>query len=251
MDPFRFTTIAHSGLAILVPVASDALDRALAALPLGAEPRVLDAGCGKGEALVRLASRRGVRGVGVDPNAAFLEAARARAGAAGVSDRLEFHAVPMRDHAVPPGAFDAALCVGATHAFGTLADTLGSLARLVRPGGSLLVGEAYWKREPDPGYLAALGARREDYTFRDGHASLAASLGLAARESHASSDDEWDDYETRYAANVERWCAAHPGDPDAVAFLDRIREWQHVYRRWGRDTLGFALTRFERPEARA
>ena len=51
----------------------------------------------------------------------------------------------------------------------------------------------------------------------------------------------WDLYEGTYAANVERFAAAHPDDPDAPAMLARIRPWREGYLRWGRTTLGFAL----------
>jgi cyclopropane fatty-acyl-phospholipid synthase-like methyltransferase len=39
------------------------------------------------------------------------------------------------------GLFDVVLCVGATHAFGGLADMLAAVRRHLRPGGQALVGD--------------------------------------------------------------------------------------------------------------
>lgn len=52
-----------------------------------------------------------------------------------------------------------------------------------------------------------------------------------------------DAYDGPYAGNVERFFAEHPGDPDRDEFLNRIRSWHALYRKWGRDTMGFAMYR--------
>src|SRR5204863_121707 len=57
------------------------------------------------------------------------------------------------------GAFDLVASVGSPA-------RLSSIASLVRPGGLVLYGDGYWRREPSQEYLEALGAARgelEDY----------------------------------------------------------------------------------------
>ena len=142
--------------------------------------------------------------------------------------------------------FDAALCVGSTHAFGDYRRALRALSAAVRPGGLLLVGEGYWKRDPHPDYLAALGANRIEFTDHAGNVARAVKAGLVLLYASASSDDEWDHYEGMYLRAVERYAAENPGDPDSEAMRAHIRRWRDAYLRWGRSTLGFAMYLFRR-----
>ena len=74
-----------------------------------------------------------------------------------------------------PAAWDAVLCLGASFAWGTLADAAPILAPAVRAGGFLAIGEPFWRQWPlpdgieDDGYVdlarhrrAARGRRRRD-----------------------------------------------------------------------------------------
>lgn len=226
-------------------------DRLLDAVAIGRGGRALDVGCGKGEFLLRLAERHGWSGIGIDTNAAFLAEARAAQALRRPGAALEWRELDAREFRAAPGSFDAALCLGATHALGGYAAALKALKRWVRPGGRLLVGEGCWRREPDPDYLAFLGATRDECTDHAETVARGEHHGLIARAAETSSLEEWDDYEDRYAAAVERFAADHPEDPDAGAMVERIRAWRDAYRCWGRETLGFGWYLFEVPEARA
>ena len=246
MDPQRYSTIAHTSHSICNPIASDALDRALAMIDLPRTARVLDAGCGKGELLLRLVRRTGAHGVGIDLNAAFLSAARARSAAWPGRGTLEFLEGDARAYtgACDAASLDGAICVGSTHAFGTLGDTLEALARTVRPGGVVLAGEGYWRHEPAPAYLEALGARAEDFCDHSGNLEQGTERGWNPLFTAEASERDWDAYEDAYAANVEAHAAAHPDDPDREAMLNRVRAWRECYHRWGRATLGFGIYLF-------
>jgi hypothetical protein len=66
------------------------------------------------------------------------------------------------------------------------------------------------------------------------------------RHADASTREEWDDYERAYAANVRAWCAAHPDDPDAPAFMERITRWSALVEQYGLDTMGYVLLLLQR-----
>jgi hypothetical protein len=125
--------------------------------------------------------------------------------------------------------------------------TLERLGSIAAPDGLILLGEGFWKRSPDPGYLEALGASPDDLLTHEGNLAAAAALGLRPRWSRVASDEEWERYETRYAENVLAFLRENPGHPDADAMRTRITSWQETVRRWGLSTLGFGFYLWETP----
>lgn len=273
MDPFRYTTLAHATHDFCNPVGAATLDRFVAALDLPNAARALDAGCGKAELLIRVAERWNAHGVGVDLNPAYLAEARARAAgrvreasgtmagtAAGGAREpraaarltpspcgsIELIESAVAEAGLARKSFDLAICIGSTHVFGELHEALATLRDLLRPGGQLLFGHGYWQREPDPGYLAGFGATRDELGSHEDNLAALAGAGFGVLNSALSSPADWDAYEDRYAENIERYFAEHPDDPGRDAFLARIRSWNALYRKWGRDTMGFALYRARR-----
>jgi SAM-dependent methyltransferase len=248
-DQARYSALAHRDHAFCNPLSSEKVDRVLGLLELSPGQRVLDVGCGKAEMLVRLVTRFGARAVGVDINERFLDEANAKAAVKVPRQSLELLHASIHSIPVAPESFDVALCVGSTHAYGSYRAALSALQRAVGPGGRILLGEGYWKREPDPEYLAALDATRDDFTDHAGNVSAGLDAGLISLYSCVSSEDEWDHYEGLYARAIERYAIANPDDPDRAEMLERIRRWRAAYLRWGRETLGFGLYLFAKPQS--
>ena len=237
----RFSQIAHDGILLWNPLPEAATLALVDQLPLGPGTRVLDVGCGQAELLIRLLARTGGTGVGIDswPHAMT----RARTAAA---ERLTPGQLTLRDEAFDAAqfaaaSFDVALCIGATHAIGDLRATLTALHRLLAPGGIAIIGEAHWMQDPAADYLAFLGCSRESVLSRENNVAVARECGFELARDLVTTTADFARYEDRYAANVERFAAQHPNDPDAAPFLARIRAWRSAYLRHGRDTLGFAL----------
>lgn len=257
--PFRWTTIAHRDRALLGPVGDRACDTMLdaavaAAAALAnsqAHAHLLDIGCGKGEWLVRALLRALVRapqahGIGVDPNASFVADAERRAREAGVAERLTLFTSVFEPRLVAGREASLAICTGASHAFGTYEQALRGLRPLVREGGAAVVGTGFWQRTPDPEYLAAFGGSADEMASLDDTAALAEACGWRTVARHVSTREEWDEYEHGYAARVREWIAAHPEDPDAPRFAERIESWSGAYERWGRETMGYVTLVMEK-----
>ncbi|MEU9080314.1 class I SAM-dependent methyltransferase [Kitasatospora sp. NPDC048538] len=240
MDRQTISRLAHAHHPIAAPIADESvarlLDRATARTEAG---RALDLGCGEGAWLVRaLAARPGWRAVGVDLDPAALTRARETATALGVVRRLGLHHLDAREFtAVEP--FDLVLCVGSTHAFGGLSPTLAAARDHLAPGGLVMVGEAFWEREPSRAVLDGLGAERDDYADLAATTDRVLADGWTPVSGYVSSPQEWDDYEFAWTGSLAEWVLDHPEHPDAPAAREAVdrhrREWLHGYR----GTLGF------------
>lgn len=242
MDQTRFSTIAHAEHRFLGPLSPHKAAELMDVLELAPGDRVLDVGCGKAEFLLRLVERFHVSAVGVEPNPAYVEDAR-RAAAARIPGRsFEVHAVAAADYRA--AGFRLAIAMGSSHAYGGYRPTLRALARAVGRGGQVLVGEGYWRRAPEPGYLTALGAAPDELSDHAANVAAGMAEGLTPLYSRISSEDEWDHYEGLYACAMERHLAAHPEDADHWAMREKIGRWRDAYLRWGRDTLGFGYYLF-------
>jgi ubiquinone/menaquinone biosynthesis C-methylase UbiE len=207
---------------------------------------VLDVGCGKAELLIRVVERYGATGVGVDYSPWFITAAREKLKDHWSAESIELLERDIKEVDLGPASFDLAICTAATQLFDDYRGAISALTRVVRPGGWLLIGESYWKREPDLDYLTVLDAPSEAYATHAGTVNIGLEAGLLPLYSATSSEDEWDHYEGLYLRAVERWAAAHSEDPDVPQMLQRIRAWRDAYLRWGRDTLGFGWYLFKR-----
>ncbi len=242
MDPVRFSLVAHGDMTVWNPVAGETFDGVLGRAGLPGDARILDVGCGPAGLLLRaLAVHPGATAVAVDRAGPVVALAREAVAAAGAMDRVTLREESFDAGRFPAASFDLVLCVGASHAAGGPAEAPSVLAPLLRPGGWLLLGEGFWEREPDPAYLAFLGAARGEYLDIDGTAARGGAAGLSTECAVPCPREDWDRYEGAYASNVERFVAAHPDDRDAAAMLARIRPWREAYLRWGSTTLGFAL----------
>ena len=218
--------IAHAGLAFASPVSEAAVDAAIAALPLSAEPLVLDTGCGSGEMLLRtLRWHAPARGLGIDLDADAIAEASQRAN--GLAARFE-----VQDAATIEGRFDAVINVGSSHAHGGFPIALSALRTL---GPVVLYGEGFWQRPPSEEFLAALGgATIDELSDLDGLHAAVRDVGFDIVHESLASDEDWAHYEETLAANAERH-----GTADTLAYAGRIRDRRDLP--GGADTLGFAL----------
>ncbi len=111
------------------PVVHGILER----LPAGT---ALDAACGTGRYAAYLAGR-GHRVLGVDGSAEMLDRASARVPA-GAFARADLHRLPLADHAV-----DLVVCGLALVHVPSLGPVLAEFARVLRPGGHLVISDAH------------------------------------------------------------------------------------------------------------
>lgn len=100
--------------------------------------RVLDAGCGTGRFTIPLA-RQGKQVVALDASQEMLDMAGRKAEEAGVAHRIEFVLGDVEHLNYQDGAFDGATSIAVLRHFPTPAPGVTELARVVRPGGTLVL----------------------------------------------------------------------------------------------------------------
>ncbi|MFB4276213.1 cyclopropane-fatty-acyl-phospholipid synthase family protein [Nonomuraea sp. MTCD27] len=247
MDLPRSFTIRESSHCVLNPITVDKLAVLGHALDLPAGTRMLDLASGKGEMLCTWARDHGVAGVGVDISTVFTAAARERAVQLGVADRVAFVHGDASGH-VSDEPVDVASCIGATWIGGGVPGTVELLERSLRPGGTLLIGEPYWRLDP-PDQATVEGchmSRKDELRDLPGLLERFGELGWDVVEMVLADQDSWDRYAAAQWLNVRRWLDRHPDDELAGELRAELATAPVRHARYQREYLGwgvFALMR--------
>ncbi|MEV5131480.1 cyclopropane-fatty-acyl-phospholipid synthase family protein [[Kitasatospora] papulosa] len=242
MDLPRIFTIRERSHRIHNPFTPAKLATLGQALHLAPGARVLDLASGSGEMLCTWARDHGVTGTGVDISTVFTEEARARAAELGVADRVTF----VHDDAVgyvSDEPVDLVSCLGATWIGDGAAGTIELLARSLRPGGLMLIGEPYWRREvPDEETARACQAgSKAAFRLLPELVEQFGELGYDVVEMVLADGDSWDRYQAAQWLNLRRWLDRNPGDELAAEVRAELTTEPARYTRYQREYLGWGV----------
>jgi SAM-dependent methyltransferase len=203
------------------------------------DSHVLDIASGKCGPALLLAETFGCRLTCVERSPEFVAVARERTAAAGLEDQIEIVEADAATYEL--GRYDAALCLGASFAYGGLVPTLEKL----RPAAPLLaVGEPYWCEWPLPAAADVDGEERvaeEEFLPLPETIERAESTGVRVVSLIASSQDDWDRYESLHWLALDEWLAVNPEHPQADEFRARGAAQRERYLAWERAVLGWAI----------
>jgi SAM-dependent methyltransferase len=247
MDIPRIFNIAESAHRIHNPFTPENLATLGAALRLEKGTRVLDLGSGSGEMLCTWARDYGVIGAGIDMSQLFTKQAKLRALELGVAEQVKFIHGDAAGY-VSDEKVDVAACVGATWIGGGVAGTIELLARSLRTGGIILIGEPYWRRLPPTEDVAKechANAISDFLTLPEILASFG-RLGYDVVEMVLADQDGWDRYEAAQWLTMRRWLESNPDDELAKDVRAKLTSEPERYAAYTREYLGwgvFALMR--------
>ncbi len=203
---------------------------------------ILDLGSGSGEMLCTWARDYGITGVGIDMSPLFTAQAKRRADELGVSERVHFIHNDAAGYVVDTKC-DIAACIGATWIAGGVVGTIKLLAKSLRPGGIILIGEPYWRHVPATEEIAeACGvSSMADFLPLPELVSSFDEQGYDVVEMVLADQEGWDRYEAAKWMTMRRWLEENPDDDfakDVRAELT-IAPIRHV--RWTREYLGWGV----------
>jgi SAM-dependent methyltransferase len=240
VDLPRAFTIRESGHRIHNPFSSTKLATLGAALRLSPGARLLDLACGSGEMLCTWARDHGVVGTGVDISTAFIAKAKARAQELGVE--VTFHHADATGY-IAETPVDVAACVGATWIGGGVAGTVELLRRSLAPGGMILIGEPYWRRDP-PDQATVEGCHAsspDDFLPLPDLLTHFGTLGCDVVEMVLADQDSWDRYAAAQWLNIRRWLADNPDDDLAEELRAELATEPARHARYQREYLGWGV----------
>jgi SAM-dependent methyltransferase len=184
-DPFSYVSVTE-------------LRRFAEELPAMDGQCLVDVGCGRGGPGLWVAAATSARLIGIDPDEAVLAAARRRAAQAGLAGRATFRRGTFSDTGLPDSSAQAAMSIDALLFAPSKPAAAAELARILAPGGRLVLTSWDYHRQPvgRPAQVADhrplldqagfdIVGYQETHAWRDrqrrtGQALLAAAAELAA-----------------------------------------------------------------------
>lgn len=220
-------------LADLAELGSDAdqIVETLAAARLPPATRVIDLGCGKGATAVEIATELGFAVLGIDLFEPFIESCRESAREAGVADLCEFRQGDILKTAGTLQPADVVIFAALGDVLGPLDTTMGVIRQFAKPGGLMLVSDAFVKADGSASFPGFETYTDHEETLR----RLTAHGDVITREvledQEADEDEELDDETELIRRRAEALAAQYPelatdlmgfvaGQRDEVGFIE-------------------------------
>jgi SAM-dependent methyltransferase len=172
----------------------------------------------------------------------FTEQARLRAEELGVAHRVRFIHGDAAGY-VSDEKVNVAACVGATWIGGGVADTVELLARSLRPGGIILIGEPYWRRLPPTEDVArgCLASSISDFLLLPELLASFNRFDYDVVEMVLADQDGWDRYEAAKWLTMRRWLEANPDDELVTDVRAKLTSEPKRYAAYTREYLGWGV----------
>jgi SAM-dependent methyltransferase len=242
MDIPRIFNITESAHRIHNPITPEKLATLGAALRLESGACVLDLGSGSGEMLCTWARDYGVVGAGIDMSRLFTEHAKLRAKELGVADKVKFIHSDAAGY-VSDEKVDVACCLGATWIGGGVAGTIELLARSLRTGGIILIGEPYWRQLPptEDVIKGCLAHSISDFLVLPELLASFGKLNYDVVEMVLADQDGWDRYEAAKWLTMRRWLQVNPTDELAKEVRAQLTSEPVRHAAYTREYLGWGV----------
>jgi 27-O-demethylrifamycin SV methyltransferase len=237
-------------------VATGALTgRMLAGAKLEPGLDLLDVGCGNGSQACRLGGEDQVRVVGITTSQVGVDLSRERAAAAGLGDAVSFELRDGTANEFPDATFDRVWVLESSHLMRACDRLVAECARVLRPGGRLVLCDIIRKREIP---FLELRQRREEFgilraAFGDAHMRPLELYSHLLTRAGLTVDDE-EDLSEQTLPTFDRWRAnAITHEPEVTRVLGAegyghfVQSCNILEALWRDATFGYGIVAAQRP----
>lgn len=172
------------------------------------ETRIIDFGCGRGEALTLWSKYFGISGLGIDQAAILCDQARQRFADSGLSDRLDAVCADASTYPFEHGAYDVASCLNASDIWGGFRPAVQQIRLAIKDGGVLIIAEPYFTTRDVPDELRQWeGDRHTEREILD----IIHEEGFELLFIKRASADECDNYRAHFRSALQEAAATYMG----------------------------------------
>lgn len=243
MDKQKYDAIAHTLLRYCSPISDEMVDEIADLMRLKPGLKVVDLGCAKAEVLIRMADRCQVQAYGVDTSPQFLQEAQEAIATRVPAADITLEKTSVVDYQAEGESFDAVMCINSSELYNTYDKALMEIAKLAKPGGMVLMGDYYWRSEPQAEMTDGFNVSKDYYSAVE----VGLQEGLQSIYAEVCTQIDIDRYIWSQCYSIEMYCAENPDDTDVPAMLHRARMIRNLYVEFGHKTLGFGLFLYRKP----
>ncbi len=175
-------------------------------LGFNSKTRLVDFGCGRGDALSLWGEYFGITGVGIELNSSFCDIARQKLAKRGLSGRISIICADASTYGFEPHGYDVATCINASFIWGGFRGTLRRLKTAINDSGSMLMGEPYYFCKDVP---AELRQSEGDFHTEGEILDIIHDEGCEQLFMKRASNDECDNYRAHFRGRLQEISARY------------------------------------------
>jgi cyclopropane fatty-acyl-phospholipid synthase-like methyltransferase len=237
MDFFELKDISERSIEMINPFSVEKARRVGEIAGLAEGMRVIDFGCGYGEWLRLWVEEFGISGIGIDVRENACRRAAEKMQNLGLQDRIEIVCLNAADYAFTSGAYDVAICIGATFIWKGFQPSIHAMRRAIKPDGKVIVGEATWKLRDVPKEFRD----REKFFMEHDLLQWSREEGYEILSVIHASHEDWDEYESANWRGLAYWLEDNPHHPERKQVVDHLHQSQEEYFLYVREFIGWAV----------
>lgn len=244
MNSEKYNAIAHQNLFYCSPINDEMVDEIAHLMRLTPAMTVVDLGCAKAEILIRMADVCQVKAFGADVSEEYLRAAQEAIAQRAPAADISLVQQDVTNYGYEPESFDAVMCVNSSELFASYDKAIMEIAKYAKPGGMVLMGDYYWRNQPQADLGAAFSVTK---AYIDA-IEIGLQEGLTPLFASVCTKVDIDRYIWSQSYAIEMHAVDNPDDSDNPAMIERSRTMRNMYLEFGHETLGFGLFLFRKPE---